>query len=224
MDKNREDKRNFLKNKYFNNSIYCITAENYSKGRNNIKVVSDMLEAGIKIIQYREKENMKKYMKEKYEECSIIRDITKKYDALFIVDDYIDLALAVKADGVHIGQDDLPIDVVRSLVGEDKIIGLSTHSEKQAEEAFRSSADYIGVGPIFPTSTKTDVSDAVGLKYLDYVVENIDMPFVAIGGIKSSNIDLIIEHKAMSISMITEIVTSEDIKSKCEEMIKKMQG
>lgn len=214
-------KREFLKNKYFNNSIYCITAEDYSNGRNNVDVVYDMLEAGIKIIQYREKENIKKYMREKYNECIKIREAAKKYEALFIVDDYVDLALATNADGVHIGQDDLPIEVVRKLVGDNMIIGLSTKSIEQAKDAFKSSADYIGVGPIFPTATKSDASNAVGLEFLDYVVKNIDMPFVAIGGIKASNMDLLKEHKAMSISMITEIVTSKDIKAKCEDMIKR---
>lgn len=182
-----------------------------------------MLEAGIKIIQYREKDNPNKYMREKYEECLKIRELTKEHDALFIIDDYADLAIAVEADGVHIGQKDMPIEVVRKIVGYDKIVGLSTTNEKQAEEAIHTSADYIGIGPIFSTNTKPDANEATGIDYLDYVVKNLDVPFVCIGGIKLNNMDLLIEHKAMSLCMLTEIVSSEDIKAKCELLIKKMK-
>ncbi len=97
----------------------------------------------------------------------------------------------VDADGVHVGQDDLPVGEVRRLLGKDKIVGLSTHSPKQAEDAVRAGADYIGVGPIFATKTKDDVCDSVGFSYLDWVVENISLPFVAIGGIKQHNIEQI---------------------------------
>lgn len=204
-------------------SIYCVTAEDFSNGRNNIEVVKSMLEAGIKIIQYREKDNPNKYMREKYEECLKIRELTKEYDALFIIDDYADLAIAVEADGVHIGQKDMPIEAVRKIVGYDKIVGLSTTNEKQAMEAVKTSADYIGIGPIFSTNTKPDANEATGIDYLDYVVKNLDVPFVCIGGIKLNNMDLLIEHKAMSLCMLTEIVSSEDIKAKCELLIKKMK-
>lgn len=222
--KNKKDKRDYLKENYFNKSIYCVTAEDFSKGRNNIEVVGSMLEAGIKIIQYREKENPKKYMREKYEECVKIREMTRKSNALFIVDDYADLALAVEADGVHIGQNDMPIEVVRKIVGDNMIIGLSTKNIDEANEAFNSSADYIGVGPIFDTNTKIDANSAVGVEYLDYIAKNIDMPFVCIGGIKLNNMDLLIEHNAKCLCMLTEIVASDDIKNKCETLIKKMHS
>lgn len=221
--KDMKQRRKTLEEKYFKDSIYCVTAEDFSNGRNNIEVVKSMLEAGIKIIQYREKDNPNKYMREKYEECLKIRELTKEYDALFIVDDYADLALAADADGVHIGQKDMPIEAVRKIVGYDKIVGLSTTNEKEALEALDTSADYIGIGPIFATNTKPDADEATGIKYIDYVVKNLDIPFVCIGGIKLNNMDLLIEHKAMSLCMLTEIVSSEDIKAKCELLIKKMK-
>ena len=221
--KDIKERREILKDKYFKDSIYCVTAEDFSNGRNNIEVVKSMLEAGIKIIQYREKDNPNKYMREKYNECLIIRELTKEYNALFIIDDYADLAMAVEADGVHIGQKDMPIEVVRKIVGYDKIVGLSTTNTKQAEEAVHTSADYIGIGPIFSTNTKPDADDATGIDYIDYVVKNLDIPFVCIGGIKLNNMDLLIEHKAMSLCMLTEIVSSEDIKAKCELLIKKIK-
>ncbi len=218
-----KERRKILKDKYFQDSIYCTTAEDFSNGLNNVEVVKSMLDAGIKIIQYREKDNPNKYMREKYDECLKIRELTKEYKALFIIDDYADLAIAVEADGVHIGQKDMPIEAVRKIVGYDKIIGLSTTNEKEAIEAVNTSADYIGIGPIFPTNTKPDANKAAGINYLDYVVKNLDIPFVCIGGIKLNNMDILIEHKAMSLCMITEIVSSEDIKSKCELLIKKMK-
>ena len=221
--KDIKKRREILKEKYFKDSIYCVTAEDFSNGRNNIEVVKSMLEAGIKIVQYREKDNPNKYMREKYEECLKIRELTKEYDALFIIDDYADLAMAVEADGVHIGQKDMPIEAVRKIIGYDMIIGLSTTNKTQANEAVNTSADYIGIGPIFSTNTKPDANEAVGIDYLDYVVKNINVPFVCIGGIKLNNMDILIEHKAMSLCMLTEIVSSEDIKSKCELLIKKMK-
>ncbi len=195
--------------KNFDNSLYCITAEKYSNGKNNIEVVSSMLLGGAKTIQYREKD---KSMLEKYEQCLEIRKLTREYDATFIVNDDIALAIAVEACGVHVGQDDLPIEQVLKIVPKDMIVGLSTHSPEQAQAAIKSGAHYIGVGPIYYTETKTDVCAPVGLEYLDYVVENIDIPFVAIGGIKESNITQVLNHKAKNICMVTEIVSNSDIK------------
>lgn len=189
--------------------IYGITAEEYSLGRNNPEVVASMIDSGIKVIQYREKE---KNLREKYLECLKIREMTRQAGVTFIVNDHVDLALLVKADGVHIGQDDLPPERVRELVGEKMIIGLSTHSPAQAEEAVKTGVvDYIGVGPIFATSTKKDVCQPVGLDYLDYVVRNINIPFVAIGGIKENNIALISRRGARCIALVTEIAGAEDI-------------
>lgn len=189
--------------------IYGITAEKFSKGRSNLEVVEEMIRGGVRIIQYREK-HKEKSIRRMYEECMKIRDITRKHDVLFIVNDFVDLALLVDADGVHVGQDDLPVPEVRRLVG-DKIIGLSTHSPEQARQAIEYGADYIGVGPIFDTQTKDDVCDAVGLQYLDYVVANLAIPFVAIGGIKTHNIKEICRRGAKTICLVTEIVGAEDI-------------
>ena len=188
--------------------LYGITAEEFSRGRSNTLVVREMLAAGIRIVQYREKEN--KTGREKYEECLAISKLCREAGALFIVNDHIDIALAVNADGVHIGQDDMPLPVVRRLVGS-KIIGLSTHSPEQAMEAISLGADYIGVGPIFSTHTKKNVCDAVGLSYLDWVVQNADIDFVAIGGIKEHNQGEVVAHGAKTIALVTEIVGAEDI-------------
>lgn len=191
-----------------NADIYCITAEEYSLGRDNIEVVSKMLEAGVKLIQYREKD---KTMLERYRQCIKIREMTYAAGATFIVNDDIELARSVMADGVHIGQDDLPLYAARQLVGGSMIIGVSTHSPEQAQKAIEGGADYIGVGPVFKTFTKKDVCDPVGFEYLDYAVQNVKIPFVAIGGIKLHNINMVVEHGAKCVALVTEIVGAEDI-------------
>ncbi len=191
--------------------IYGITGEEFSRGRSNPDIAALMIQAGIRIIQYREKE---KHMSTMYRECVAIRDMTSKAGVTFIVNDHVDLAMAVSADGVHVGQDDLPIGVIRDLTKGRMIIGLSTHTPAQAEQAVKDGADYIGVGPIFKTSTKKDVVDPVGYEYLDYVVKNVNIPFVAIGGIKEHNALDLVRRGASCLAMITEIVGAHDIGEK----------
>lgn len=193
---------------YFTSPLYGMTAEDLSYSHDNISDVRDMLASGIKIIQYREKE---KTGNEMYAQCIKLRDMTADAGALFIIDDFTDLALAVEADGVHIGQDDLPIEAVRQIAGDKLFIGLSTHSPAQAQDAIKKGADYIGVGPIFETHTKKNVCAPVGLSYLDYVVKNIDIPFVAIGGIKEHNLAEVYAHGARCACLVTGIVGNEDI-------------
>lgn len=202
-------------NLFKNCPLYGMTAEDLSFSRDNIKDVEAMLKAGIKLIQYREKDKSGLYM---YNQCLKIREMTKAYGATFIIDDYADLCLAVKADGVHIGQEDMPIEAVRDLLGDTYIIGLSTHSPEQARDALKRGADYIGVGPIYATKTKKNVCDPVGLDYLKYVVDNIDLPFVAIGGIKSHNLKEVYNQGAKTACLVTDIVGQENI----EEHIKNL--
>lgn len=198
-----------------NTDLYAITAEEYSRGRSNIQVVQLLIEVGIKVIQYREKDKKKL---DKYRECWKIRELTRAAGVTFIVNDDIDIALAVQADGVHVGQEDLPVPIVRKLVGSQMIIGLSTHSPEQAQQAVALGADYIGVGPIYATRTKKDVCAPVGLDYLAYVVQNISLPFVAIGGIKEHNIKEVANQGAKCIAMVTEIVGAVDIKKKIHDI------
>ncbi len=199
--------------------LYCLTAEKFSCGRSNLEVVDQMLAAGVKIIQYREKE---KEMGEKYQECLELRSMTKEAGASLIINDDIDLALAVGADGVHIGQKDLPVEVVRDLLASEMIIGVSTHSPQQAEAAIKAGADYIGVGPIFATNTKKDVCAPVGLEYLSYVVNNLEIPHVAIGGIKEHNVEQVINAGAQRVAMVTEIVGADDIQRKIKQIQEKI--
>lgn len=190
--------------------LYCITASRYSLGRSSEEVVFQMLAAGVKIVQYREKDYS---MQQKYRECLIIKDLCAQYDACFIVNDDVALAMAVEADGVHLGQDDLPVQKARELVGDQMLIGLSTHSPEQVDQAAKMDIDYIGVGPLYHTETKVDVCAPVGLEYLEYVVKYHHIPFVAIGGIKRSNVADVIKHGAGCVALVTEIVGAADIEA-----------
>ena len=173
--------------------LYALTDDELSLGRPAVEVAKALLDSGIKILQYREKEKKAGQM---LKECLELRRLTREAGACFIVNDHVDIAVLCEADGVHVGQEDLPVEAVRRLVGADMIIGLSTHTPDQARAAVASGADYIGVGPIYPTQTKKDVCAAVTLDYLDWVVANITLPFVAIGGIKRHNIADVIAHGA----------------------------
>ena len=198
--------------------IYGITAEKFSRGRSNVDVVKEMIKGGVKIVQYREKHGNKS-IKQMYEECRQIRNITHDNNVIFIVNDYVEIAMAVDADGVHVGQNDLPVAEVRKLIGE-KIIGLSTHSPEQAQRAVEAGADYIGVGPIFKTDTKESGCDPVGIEYLEYAVANVPIPFVAIGGIKEHNVHEIKNKGAKTICLVTDIVGAENIAAKVEKIRK----
>lgn len=189
--------------------IYALTAEELSKGRSNLEVIDRLIASGITFLQYREKDKATKAM---YEECLEIREKTRAGGVTFIVNDHIDLAIAVKADGVHIGQEDLPPQVVRKLIGDRMILGLSTHKPEQIRLAeLCGVVDYVGVGPVFETKTKKDVCAAVGLEYVRYAALHSNLPFVAIGGIKGHNIAEVVAAGAPTIAVVSEIVGAEDI-------------
>lgn len=213
--KHREGMHNFL-----TTDIYGLTSEEHSRGRSNIETMQQLLLAGVKVIQYREKDKKAFAM---YQECLSMREMARKAGATFIINDYIDLAIAVSADGVHIGQDDLPPAVVRELVGEKMIIGLSTHLPEQAQAAAKSGVvDYIGVGPVFATQTKKDVCSPVGVSYLEYVAHNIALPFVAIGGIKEHNISEVQSRGARIFALVTELVGADDIPGKVQAIRRRL--
>lgn len=199
--------------------IYAITDDSLSLGRPVDEVVDALLQAGIRLIQYREKEKKAGQM---LQDCLRLRAMTKEAGAAFIVNDHVDIAVLCKADGVHVGQDDLPLAAVRALVGEKCRVGLSTHSPEQAARAVAEGADYIGVGPIFATKTKKDVCEPVGLEYLDHVVAAHSIPFVAIGGIKRHNIGDVVRRGARSCCLVSELVGAPDIAARVAEVRKAM--
>ena len=193
--------------------LYGITGEAFSNGKSNLQCVENMIKAGIKIIQYREKD---KPIRDKIDDIKKIRELCRENKVLFIVNDHVDIAVLVDADGVHVGQEDMHPSDVRELIGPDKIIGLSTHSQEEGLASLKEDIDYIGVGPIFPTTTKDRA--AVGLEYLDFAVKNLDIPFVAIGGIKEHNMEKILEAGAKRICLVSEIIGAKDITQKIQKL------
>ncbi|MFA5353547.1 MAG: thiamine phosphate synthase [Thermodesulfovibrionales bacterium] len=149
--------------------------------------VTAALESGISWIQYRDKERSRR---EIYRNALILREITSRFNACLIINDHADIALAVDAEGVHLGQEDLPLREARRIMG-DRIIGISTHSLEQALEAEKGGADYIGFGPVFPTMTK-DAGEPKGVETLRQIVRSVRMPVIAIGGIKAGNLLFVI--------------------------------
>jgi thiamine-phosphate pyrophosphorylase len=201
--------------------IYAITDARLSLGRSVAEVAAALLGAGVRIFQYREKKLKAGQM---LEECRVLRRLTREAGACFIVNDHVDIALLAGADGVHVGQEDLPVAEVRRLVGPEMLIGLSTHSPEQAQAAAVAGADYIGVGPIFPTQTKEDVVAPVGFAYLDWAAKNSALPFVAIGGVKEHNIGEVARHGARCCALVSELVGAGDIAAKVASVRRAMQG
>lgn len=201
--------------------LYALTDSRLSLGRSLEEVASALLGAGIKIIQYREKD---KDGGEMLEQCRLLRRLTREASACFIVNDHIDVALLCEADGVHVGQTDLPVPEVRTLLGPDMLIGLSTHAPDQARAAVAAGADYIGVGPIFATRTKKNVCAPVTLDYLDWVVAHIDLPCVAIGGIKERNIAEVARHGAKCCALVSEFVGAPNIAVRVAAVRAAMRG
>ncbi|MET3504745.1 thiamine phosphate synthase [Halalkalibacter oceani] len=194
--------------------LYAITGEAFHPGRDLIEVMEEAIRGGVDIVQLRDKTSSKRDVLQK---AKALRELTKKYGVPFIVNDHIDVALAVDADGIHLGQDDLPLAEARKIVGPDKIIGISTHQIEEARAAQAEGADYIGVGPIFETKSKVDVVDPVTTAYIQQVAAEITIPFVAIGGIKLHNVEQVLAAGASRICMISEIVGAADVKAVCEQ-------
>ena len=197
-------------------TLYLITDDGYLSGRDWLKAVEDAIRGGVNVIQYRSKSGTKT-TREMYEELLKLRELTKKYGIPLIVNDRVDLALAVDADGVHIGQDDLPADVVRKILGEEKIIGISTHSLEEVEEANKLPVDYIAFGSIFRTPTK-EKPIVVGVEKLKEAKKIAQKPLVAIGGIMPYNVDEVIKAGADGVAVISAILGFNDTYKAAESM------
>lgn len=199
--------------------LYAITGENFHPGRGLTEVMEQAILGGADIIQFRDKHSGKEDLLRK---AKALRALTRKHGVPFIVNDHVELALEVDADGIHLGQGDLKLAEARRIVG-GKIIGISTHAIEEALEAQEQGADYIGAGPVYATQTKLDVVAPVGLDYIREVSRRISIPFVAIGGIKLGNADEVIDAGATRLCAISEIVGSEDPAGACRAFIDKLE-
>lgn len=175
-----------------------------------------IIRGGAKIIQLR----IKRFSSKEFLDASrIIREIARNKGVFFIVNDRVDVAILADADGVHLGQDDMPVTEARKLLGKDKIIGYSTHNIREVLEAIKLPIEYISFGPIFPTKTKRDAQIPKGIKGLAEVRKIIDIPIVAIGGITETNMIHVFQEGADSVAMISDILNSQDITKKVGRLI-----
>ncbi len=193
--------------------LYLISDRTIS-GLSHFEIVRNALESGIRIIQLREKNFSKKKI---FEEALSLRKLTLKYKSALIINDYVDIALAVNADGIHLGQDDMPIKEARKIAGRHKIIGISTHSVKQALDAQRAGADYIGFGPVFHTDTK-DTGKPKGINAVKKIRKQIKIPVVAIGGINLRNAPDVLNTGADAVAVASAIISG-DIKANTKKFL-----
>ncbi len=194
--------------------FYLVTDSGLSR-KGTLSDVENAVAAGCRIVQYREKDRSTRDM---VLEALEIKALCGN-EAIFLVNDRVDVALAVDADGVHIGQDDMPIDVARRLLGPDRIIGLTVHNMEEALEAERKGADYVGLSPIFDTSTKKDAGHGIGPQSIRDVKAAINIPVVAIGGINRQNSESVIMGGADSLVAISAVVCSDDVRKETTEFI-----
>lgn len=201
--------------------LYVITGENFHPGRSLVDTMEQAILGGADMLQFRDKTSDKTALLRKAKE---LRRLTRRYGIPFIVNDHIDVALEAEADGVHLGQGDLSLSEARKLVGTGKIIGISTHAIGEARLAEEQGADYIGVGPVFATKTKADAVAPVTVSYVNEVARTIRIPWVAIGGIKLSNVDQVLKAGATRVCAVSEIVGSADVRAACEAYKAKLGG
>ncbi len=200
--------------------LYVITGENYHPGRGMLEVMEAALRGGADIVQLRDKMSPKRELIEK---AKRLKELTAKYGVPLIVNDHPDVALAADADGVHLGQDDLPIKAARELLGSRRIIGISTHRIEQARAAERAGADYIGVGPVYPTGTKPG-RQAVTTAYVAQAAAEIGIPFVAIGGITETNAEEVLRAGARRLCAVSAIVGHDNPESVCRNLLGKINA
>jgi thiamine-phosphate pyrophosphorylase len=188
--------------------LYLVTDAGLSRGRSHGDVVAAAIRGGVSIVQYREKNASTLRM---IEEAGALCRLCRAAGVPFIVNDRIDVALAVDADGVHVGQDDMPAALARRLLGTKKILGVSAGSTEEAIKAVEDGADYIGASPVFSTPTKTDAPPPLGIEGLRAMTGAVAIPVVAIGGINAGNAAAMKEAGAAGIAVVSAIVAAEDV-------------
>ncbi len=188
--------------------LHVLTDREWSRGRDTRTVATAALDGGATVIQLRDKTASTRTL---IEEGRMLRDLTRERGALFIVNDRVDVALAVEADGAHVGQEDMPAELARKLLGPHRILGVSAATVEEAEEAVKGGADYLGVGPIYPSLGKPDAGPATGVQLLVDLAQRYALPLVAIGGITPENAAEVIRAGASGVAVITAVVSANDI-------------
>ena len=202
----RCDKRHML--------LYAVTDRTWVGEQTLYQQVEAVLKGSATCVQLREKElDEEAFLQEAKELCALCR----RYGVPFIVNDNVDIAVACGADGVHVGQEDMAAGEVRRRVGKDMILGVSVHTVEEARQAVRDGADYLGLGAVFPTSTKTDVEQMPN-ETLRAICDAVDVPIVAIGGINRGNILKLAGSGVDGVALVSAIFSAEDIEGTCREL------
>ena len=202
----RCDKRNML--------LYAVTDRAWTGKQTLYEQVEAALKGGVTCVQLREKElDETAFLQEAKELCALCR----RYGVPFLVNDNVEIAIACGADGIHVGQEDLTAGEVRRRVGENMILGVSVHTVEEACQAVRDGADYLGLGAVFPTSTKTDVEQMPN-ETLRAICDAVDVPIVAIGGINRGNILRLAGSGVDGVALVSAIFSAEDIEGTCREL------
>ncbi len=194
--------------------LYLVT----SPSENLLTVVESALKGGLKLVQYRDKNSDDALC---YQNALKLKELCYNYNAIFLVNDRVDLALAVNADGVHLGQRDLPIDVTRNLLGKNAIIGRSTTNPTEMTKAVQEGADYIGVGPVYATPTKAEKKPA-GLEYVQYAVKNCPIPWFCVGGINLDNLSIVKQAGGKQFAVVRAIMEADNPQKVTETFLQEL--
>lgn len=197
-------------------SLYLVTDKRNKTDNEFLEIIEEAIKGGTTVVQIREKEGE---TLDFYNLALKVKEITSKYNVPLIVNDRIDVALAIKSEGVHIGQTDMPADVARSLIGDEMILGVSASTVQEARKAEKDGADYIGTGAVFPTATKDD-APSITKDDLKEVTGSINIPTVAIGGITLENASELAGTGIAGISVVSAIMNSKDPKTASENLLK----
>ena len=200
--------------KSFDSSLYFITDSSAFEESEFLCRVEQALQGGVTLLQLREKD---KTTREYIELAQKVHTITKQYNVPLIIDDRVDVALAIDAEGVHVGQSDMPVALARKLMGKDKIVGATTKTVEQAKEAFEQGADYLGVGAIYPTTTKVKTV-LTSTDTLAEICKSVSIPVNAIGGLNKENIDVLKGISIAGFCVVSAIMKADDPKTAAEEL------
>ncbi|MEN6390115.1 MAG: thiamine phosphate synthase [Syntrophomonas sp.] len=197
-------------------TLYLVTDRRFLRGRSLIDEVLKSVRGGVSMVQLREKEAGSR---EFYQVALSLKTALQESGVPLIINDRLDIAMAVDADGLHIGQEDLPLSEVIRLWGKEKIIGLSVSSLEEAREGEKGGAGYLGLGPVYATATKTDAADPTGLMLLSEVKSSVNIPVVAIGGIDMSNLAAVRDNGADGAAVVSCLMDAPDIEKSAREMV-----
>jgi len=201
--------------------VYLVTDRAFSRGRSTLEIVRAAVKGGVSAVQLREKElDIRAF----YEEGLKIRDLLHSSGIPLIVNDRIDLALALDADGVHLGQEDMPITIARKILGPDRIVGISVNAPNQIDEESASMANYLAISPVFFTATKSDITQPWGLEGVRKARTMTDLPLVAIGSINKENTREVIAAGADCVAVVTAIVSADDPEQATRELMEQVRA